>query len=79
MYKALIQQAMEWQEAAVFIPLGFGLAVGLAYVIISAATKQRLNHQQQLHNQFSSQPTASETHQNQVSNIFQRKNLVSRK
>jgi hypothetical protein len=37
MYKALIQQAMEWQEAAVFIPLGFGLAVGLGYVIISAA------------------------------------------
>jgi hypothetical protein len=37
MYEALIQQAMEWQEAAVFIPLGFGLAVNLAYVIISAA------------------------------------------
>ncbi len=37
MYEALIQQVMEWQEAAVFIPLGFGLAVGLAYVVISAA------------------------------------------
>ena len=37
MYEALIQQIMEWQEGAVFIPLGFGLAVGLGYVIISAA------------------------------------------
>jgi len=42
MYEALIQQVMEWQEAAIFIPLGFGSAVGLAYVIIPAAWHRKM-------------------------------------
>jgi hypothetical protein len=37
MFDALIQQVFKLQGAAVFIPLAFGLAVGLGYVIISAA------------------------------------------
>jgi hypothetical protein len=41
MFEALIQQVFEWQEGVVFIPLGFGLAVGLAYVIISAAVHRK--------------------------------------
>ena len=32
MFNDFIQQVLEWQGAAVFIPLGFGLAIGLAYV-----------------------------------------------
>jgi hypothetical protein len=43
MFNALIQQVFELQGAAVFIPLGFGLAVGLAYVIISAAWHRKGN------------------------------------
>jgi hypothetical protein len=37
MFEALIQQVLDLREAGVFVPLGFGLAVGLGYVIISAA------------------------------------------
>jgi hypothetical protein len=41
MFNALIEQVFEWQGAAVFIPLAFGLAVGLGYVIISAARHKK--------------------------------------
>jgi hypothetical protein len=37
MLDSLILQIFDLREGAVFIPLGFGLAVGLGYVIISAA------------------------------------------
>jgi hypothetical protein len=36
-----IQQAWNWEAGAVFIPLAFGLAVGLGYVIISAARHKK--------------------------------------
>ena len=41
MFDALIQQVFKLQGAAVFIPLGFGLAVGLGYVIISAVRHKK--------------------------------------
>ncbi|HKG87187.1 MAG TPA: hypothetical protein VKA95_02585 [Nitrososphaeraceae archaeon] len=41
MFETLIQQALNWEAGAVFIPLAFGLAVGLGYVIISAARHKR--------------------------------------
>jgi hypothetical protein len=33
MSETLIQQALNWEDAVVFIPLAFGLAVGLGYAI----------------------------------------------
>jgi hypothetical protein len=36
MLESLIMQVFDIREAAVFIPLGFGLAVGLVYAIISS-------------------------------------------
>ena len=41
MFDVLIQQVFKLQGAAVFIPLAFGLAVGLGYVIISAARHKK--------------------------------------
>jgi len=41
MFETLIQQALNWEAGAVFIPLAFGLAVGLGYVIISAARHKK--------------------------------------
>ena len=41
MSKTLIQQALNWEGGVVFIPLAFGLAVGLGYVLISAARHKR--------------------------------------
>ena len=41
MFEALTQQALTLEGGAVFIPLAFGLAVGLAYVIISAARHRK--------------------------------------
>jgi hypothetical protein len=40
-FDALIQQVFDWQMGVDFIPLAFGLAVGLAYVIISAARHKK--------------------------------------
>jgi hypothetical protein len=40
-YETLIQQALNWEGGVVFIPLAFGLAVGLGYVLISAARHKR--------------------------------------
>jgi hypothetical protein len=37
MFDTLIQQTFTFESAAVFIPLAFGLAVGLGYALISAA------------------------------------------
>jgi hypothetical protein len=41
MLDSLILQVLDWREGVVFIPLGFGLAVGLGYVIVSAAWHRR--------------------------------------
>jgi hypothetical protein len=41
MFEPLTQQIFTWESAAVFIPLAFGLAVGLAYVFISAARHKK--------------------------------------
>jgi hypothetical protein len=41
MFETLIQQALNWEGGVVFIPLAFGLAVGLGYVIISAARHKK--------------------------------------
>jgi hypothetical protein len=41
MFVDLIQQVFKLQGAAVFIPLAFGLAVGLGYVIISAVRHKK--------------------------------------
>jgi hypothetical protein len=41
MFETLIQQALNWEGGVVFIPLAFGLAVGLGYVLISAARHKR--------------------------------------
>jgi hypothetical protein len=41
MYDTFIQQTFSLESAAVFIPLAFGLAVGLGYAIISAAWHRR--------------------------------------
>ena len=41
MFETLIQQIFTWEAGAVFIPLAFGLAVGLGYVIISAARHKK--------------------------------------
>jgi hypothetical protein len=41
MSETFIQQALNWEAGAVYIPLAFGLAVGLVYVIISAARHRR--------------------------------------
>jgi hypothetical protein len=41
MFETLIQQSLNLGGGAVFIPLAFGLAVGLAYVIISAARHKK--------------------------------------
>jgi hypothetical protein len=37
MFETFIQQTFSLESAAVFIPLAFGLAVGLGYALISAA------------------------------------------
>ena len=37
----LVQQSLNLGGGVVFIPLAFGLAVGLGYVIISAARQKR--------------------------------------
>ena len=41
MLDTLIQQALNWEGGVVFIPLAFGLAVGLGYVLISAARHKK--------------------------------------
>ena len=41
MSETLIQQVLNWESAVVFIPLAFGLAVGLGYALISAARHKR--------------------------------------
>jgi hypothetical protein len=41
MFETLIQQSLNLEGAVVFIPLAFGLAVGLAYVAISAARHKK--------------------------------------
>jgi hypothetical protein len=41
MFETLIQQSLNLEGAVVFIPLGFGLLVGLVYVIISAARHKK--------------------------------------
>ena len=41
MFNALIQQLINWEGGVVFIPLAFGLAVGIGYVIISAARHKK--------------------------------------
>jgi hypothetical protein len=41
MFENLIQQTFNPESALVFIPLAFGLAVGLGYVIISSAWHRR--------------------------------------
>ena len=41
MSETLIQQVFNWEGGVVFLPLAFGLAVGLEYVIISAARHKR--------------------------------------
>ena len=43
MFEPLIQQSLSLEGAVVFIPLAFGLAVGLGYVIISGSTTQKRN------------------------------------
>ena len=41
MFEALLQQSLNLGGGVVFIPLAFGLAVGLGYVIISAARHKK--------------------------------------
>lgn len=41
MFDTLLQQALNLEAAGVYVPLGFGLAVGLAYVLISSAMHRR--------------------------------------
>jgi hypothetical protein len=41
MFDALLQQTFNLEAAGVYVPLGFGLAVGLAYVLISSAMHRR--------------------------------------
>jgi hypothetical protein len=41
MFETLIQQSLSLEGAVVFIPLAFGLTVGLVYVIISAARHKK--------------------------------------
>jgi hypothetical protein len=41
MLETLVQQSLNLGGGVVFIPLAFGLAVGLGYVIISAARQKR--------------------------------------
>jgi hypothetical protein len=41
MFDAFIQQSLNWEAGVVFLPLAFGLAVGLGYVIISAARHKK--------------------------------------
>jgi hypothetical protein len=41
MFETLLQQSLNLGGGVVFIPLAFGLAVGLGYVIISAARQKR--------------------------------------
>jgi hypothetical protein len=40
-FESLIQQSIDPRAFGVWVPLAFGLAVGLAYVIISAARRSR--------------------------------------
>jgi hypothetical protein len=40
MFESLTMQVFDIKEAAVFIPLGFGLAVGLAFAIISSLRRR---------------------------------------
>lgn len=37
MLETFTQQALNWEAGAVYIPLAFGLLVGLDYVVISAS------------------------------------------
>ena len=41
MFDTLLQQALNLEAAGVYVPLGFGPAVGLAYVLISSAMHRR--------------------------------------
>ena len=41
MFETLLQQSLNFGGGVVFIPLAFGLAVGLGYVIISAARHKK--------------------------------------
>jgi hypothetical protein len=41
MFESLLQQSIEPAAFPVWIPLTFGLVVGLAYVIASAARRKR--------------------------------------
>jgi hypothetical protein len=40
MFEYLLMQVFDIKEAAVFIPLGFGLVVGLVYAIISSIRRK---------------------------------------
>jgi hypothetical protein len=40
MFEYLLMQVFDIKEAAVFIPLGFGLLVGLVYAIISSIRRK---------------------------------------
>jgi hypothetical protein len=41
MFETLTQQALNWEAGAVYIPLAFGLVVGLVYIVISAARQKK--------------------------------------
>ena len=41
MFDTLLQQTFTLESAAVFIPLAFGLAVGLGFAIVSSAWHRR--------------------------------------
>jgi hypothetical protein len=41
MFETFTQQALNWEAGAVYIPLAFGLVVGLVYIAISAARHKK--------------------------------------
>jgi hypothetical protein len=41
MFETFTQQALNWEAGAVYIPLAFGLVVGLVYIFISAARHKK--------------------------------------
>jgi hypothetical protein len=42
-FETFTQQALKWETGAVYIPLAFGLLVGLVYVVISASQGKKGN------------------------------------
>lgn len=42
-FETFTQQALNWEAGAVYIPLAFGLLVGLVYVVISASQGKKGN------------------------------------